>query len=537
MDLGDKASAAQLNSPQEFDMVPYCKVHYKQAVVSLLWAIKDNDEQRRRQLLFGSIEFVPSYLGDQFGCDEQKKIIKPYRLFFKRQVVSVEHAIELFDNAAENGTIPVPGQNDLINIIPEGIDSSTIISLPGVGKTSFNRDIPFLLGAFRFEGAQTNHLMFSERPSPLEVFVCKDNVSKWLNDRMLWRLDKNLEYVASFNLVLPNPYFSHSAIRLIPSSYAAAVESVVLKINHDCNDKNLTAIVAERANGEYGIIRHFKLIDNEIPLSLQGLGDEVEYTILDSYGRVLARNEFSNFMRSITTNINFAGRGEMIKCQDGKLQLIHRSQYRPSVVSDPILETEEYRARTKVSTIKLERELAEKAKNQHLYFNNQADAERFIRKEIINQANESVVIVDPYFSLKTVDMFIDKVVNPDVAVSVICTAKGWSQKPPPGSSEGKASYKARQYRELKSKIDSLRNRGYNISVTVVGRRQLHDRFICVDGNEVWMIGASLDKTTGSLTAIAKLANGNGFLHELMRLFENAHKTDFDKREDVRYATT
>lgn len=517
---------------KHFDLATYCAEHYDSAVLTLVWIVKEHDEASRRQLLFGSVEMIPHYLGKQNDHKSRIKSFLSHKTYFSRYVVSVDDALKVYWNAQKTGAVSIPGSENVIHIIPERYADSNIVVLPDIDGTVFNGKLPFVQAAFRYDGAQTNHVMFPIRPSELEEFISNPKVSAWLQNRMFWRLDEHLEYLASMNLVLPNPYFSHSATKLLHDDPASTKETVCLRVNHDCTGKNLKVIFSERSNGEYGTVREFPLQGSEMTIPLHGMADEVGYAIIDEYGRILAHSDFHSYIRSISTHISIGAKGVLKKCLDGKGQMVTRSRYNPVVHSDALIDSDEYRMRAKLTAIGIERELEEKARDQHFYFKKQAEAERFIRGKIIHMANESLLIIDPYFSLDTVNNFIEDVVNYDVEVSVICTDKGWDKTTVTCVEDGKKTTKKvskqDRYKELKKKIDQLRHSGYKISITVVGERQLHDRFVCTDGIDAWMLGASLDKPTESLTAIAKLANAPGVLRALSDFENAADKTDFDK---------
>lgn len=532
MDGSNNVTGIETNPNSGFDLATYCKENYDSAVMTLAWIVKEHDETSRHQLLFGSIEMIPHYLGRQIGHKSRIKTFFSYKTYFTKYVINVADALKIYREAQKTGMVSIPGFDNLIHIIPEQYSDSNIVVLPNQDGTTFNGKLPFLQAAFRYDGAQANHIMFPQRPSELEEFISIPKVSEWLKDRMFWRLDEHLEYLASMNLVLPNPYFSHSATKLLHDDPASSKETVSLRVNHDCSGKNLKVIFSERSNGEYGSVREFSLQGSEITIPLQQMADEVGHTIVDEYGRILAHSGYNSFIRSISTHISIGAKGVLKKCLDGKGQIVTRSHYNPIVHSDPLIDSDEYRIRAKLTAIRVERELEEKARDQHLYFRKQAEAERFIRGKIIHMANESLLIVDPYFSLDTVKKFIEDVVNYNVEISVICTDKGWDKMTISAVEDGgkikKELSKKDRYEELKKKINELRANGYKISITVVGERQLHDRFVCTDGIEAWMLGASLDKPTESLTAIAKLANAPGVLRELSDFEKAAAKTDFDK---------
>lgn len=492
MQADSQTNASVAGNGVGFDLESYCKGNYKQAVLSLTWVAEGNGNTKSRQFLFGYIEFVPRFLGNQIGTEKFEDAT--LHLCHQRFTLTVEHALALYKGAAETGRVAIPGTDEEISIVPQDVDDAAIIETPGNGATVYNGNLPFLLGAYRYAGAQFSSIMPLARLHTLEDLVTEPANAKWLKEHLLWDIAGNLEYLASFNLVLPNPYFTSIHARLEDHCSTTTGARVEFFLNRDPAGKSLKLLAMERANGYYGEMHVMTLDRPSFSVDFSGYIEELEYTILDHYGRILHRSEFSPFLRCIVTNFSVSGGKVGVKGLDGKHRTFQRSNNSSIVCSSADSESDACRLSRKICDIRFEKKAAEDAKNQRFFHNEQAEAITLMQG-IVNGAKKEVLIIDPYFSKKTANWYIP-LTNYDVRVKVVCTSKAWLKS-------------IAKYNALKRCIEDLRQKGHDIEISLVHEEDLHDRFICIDGSEAWIIGASMDKRNGKLTTVAKLQNGAG----------------------------
>lgn len=500
-----------------FDLKAYCKEHYREAVLTLAWTIAPKDNSNHRRLIFGLIEMIPSFLGAQRGCDEQRTKIRNWKLFFKREIVDVSNALALFERTADSGYILPPFQKTRINILPKSVQGQTSIRTPLWG-TAYNNNPPFRRTFYA--SAQMSHVMATGRLPDLEKLVGIETVAAWLKDRLYFNLSGNLEYLASFNLVLPNPYYCHSQMRLLPHSGQHGEDSIRLSLDRDCSQKELHVRIIERTNNELLPSRQMEAERDSMIIPLHGIGDEVGVEMTDKWGRILDSHDPTPFIRAFDLNFSVQTSTKKYICRDGVPHNVARTSNTQTLIADRNPESAFAQLNRKLVDLRIERDAAEKAKDQHLFYGNVGEHERFIRK-LVTKARKTLLIIDPYFSLKTVDMYLEAA-NDNVQTKIVCTTKGWES-----DIKHKSKEKEKYYRKLKERVDELRRKNFQIEIRVVGKHQIHDRFICIDGDAAWMLGASMDKPKGSLSAIVKLANGKGVNKYLANCIEKAPGQPFD----------
>lgn len=505
---------SEMREISPFDLKTYCEEHYREAVLTLVWTIAPKDNSNHRRLIFGLIEMIPSFLGEQSGCDEQKTKIKNWKLFFKREIVDVTKALALFEGTADLGYILSPFQ-EAINLLPKSAQGLTYVRMPPQG-IAYNDNLPFR--RMFYSSAQLSHVMVNGRLPDLEKLVGVEAVAAWLKDRLYFNLSGNLEYLASLNLVLPNPYYCHSQIRLLPHRGQHGEDCVRLSIDRDCSQKELYVRIIERTNNELLPSRQMEMERDSMIIPLHGIGDEVGFEMTDKWGCILDRDDPTPFIRAFDLNFSVKTSTKKFTCRDGAPHNIARTSNTRTLISDKNPESAFAQLSRKLVDLRIERDAAEKAKDQHLFYGEAGEHERFVRN-LVNKARKSLLIIDPYFSLKTVNMYLEAA-NDNVQTKIICTTKGWEN-------DTECKIKGKYYQKLKERVDELRRKNCQIEIMVVGKKQFHDRFICIDGEAAWMLGASMDKPNRSLTAIVKLANGKGVNKYLANCIEKAHGQSFD----------
>ena len=497
------------NRHEAFDIDRYCCAHYRQVVFTAVFSfIKGYGE-----LMFASLEFIPKFLGACYGLnDEQEVKVGDRRLYFLRHVIDdVSEALEMYRQTTQTGQIQMSWQNDSpINIIPygplpktspdgaftlDGVEESdsqskpSLVYFPRLEEPFYVDNPPFRKSTFR--GALVSHIMLNGRNRGLEKFLSDKAISQWIEDRLMWPLNENLEYLGSFSCIFPNPYYCRSHMRLVPQTNGGK-DSVRVMFDRDCSRQGLMMQLEERVSLNLGPVRAVPIDSRIVEVELTGCCDEVGYKVVDRDGLILEYHDFAPFIRGINVNFSLIKPRKIKKhlgdatvpCSELQIPGCHNKD-----VEVPELELQHKRARFRFA-----REAKEKAKFQYLYFCRKEEAERRIWG-IVASAREKLTIVDPYFSNTSIEDFIEDL-NDQIEVSVCCSS---------GALKGKESnYPGKQ---LLEKIERLVRDKRKITVEVAGHSYIHDRFIIVDGREAWLLGSSMATLGDSLSAIIKLENG------------------------------
>ena len=158
---------------------------------------------------------------------------------------------------------------------------------------------------------------------------------------------------------------------------------------------------------------------------------------------------------------------------------------------------------------------------QHLFKHEKPrEAEELIR-ELIQQAKERVIIIDPFFATLELFKYVLAIPSP-VDVTIVtgnepmrCDSK-YSTTEETIVSTG---------REILSQIDSFQKKfgGYTIKVDVMtGDNVIHDRFLIID-DQVWFSGNSLNNIGDRASMMIRLPNPQELLDYLDELKEETSK--------------
>lgn len=493
-----------------FDIDRYCCEHYRQVVFTAVFSfIKGYGE-----LMFASLEFIPKFLGACYGLnDEQEVKVGDRRMYFVRHVIDdVSEALEMYRLTTQSGQIQMSWQNGKpINMIPYGpvpktspdgvgtldgveeLDTQSELSLvyfPRLEEPFYIDNPPFRRSTFR--GALASHIMLNGRNRGLEKFLSDKAISQWIEDRLMWPLNENLEYLGSFSCIFPNPYYCRSHMRLVPQTNGGK-DSVRVVFDRDCSRQELMMQLEERVSLSLGSVRSIPIDRRIVEVELTGCCDEVGYKVLDKNGHILECQDFAPFIRGINLNFSLIKPRKIKKHLDDVIVPCSELQIPGS--NNKNVEVPELELQHKRAVFRFAREAREKARFQYLYFCRREEAERRIWG-IVASAREKLTIVDPYFSITSIEAFIEDL-NDQIEVSVCCSSGALKDKE--SNSAGKL---------LLEKVERLVRNRRKITVEVAGHSYIHDRFIIVDGRESWLLGSSMATLGGSLSAIIKLENGD-----------------------------
>ena len=241
-------------------------------------------------------------------------------------------------------------------------------------------------------------------------------------------------------------------------------------------------------------------------VDLMAMSDEVGYCVVDKSGTVIDWQDFAPFLRKIVIGYDIVSSTEQFRCKDGKVQCCSKSSHIEQQLKDESEKLPEMVLHDRLATMAYARDLKFKTKEQYVYLPNHAgDAERRIR-EIINAAKRKLVIIDPYCSSMTAEMYF-RALNHGVRLYVYCTRKGFDVNESGISSEGDGIH-------FKAFIDQHVKTGGEIEVWICDKSALHDRFIIIDDDEVWMLGSSMTTIGNSLSVIVRLDCGHVVMEEL-----------------------
>lgn len=462
------------------------KSNYKQAVITCAWFVAGG----YRQMIFGMVDFIPKFLGDEQGIAEQGIKVKDRRMYHVRHVTSVEEGYRWYSGAIETGAVEMPWDDPSKRIALCGENETFgMVESAQFPTTRYNDTAPFRTKLW--SGAQMHHFMPATLSGELEKFIASDtSVANWLEERLLWSIDKHSEYLGSMDFVLPNPYFCRCHVRLNHPNGGAS-ESVAVQLDRDCEDKNLSIYLQTRTLGEYGNVdvKRLPLADNVL-FPASRVVDALGYVIVDETGQVLDRQDYTSFLRQINVSLFCQDPSRPVKSRDGSIQVISQA-VRESIQIGDDKNIPELKLHNKICDIRQSREDENQGRDQHFYYRDGGAAEAFLRK-IVLSAYEKLTIIDPYFSLSSIKMFLSTL-NHGVDVRIVTTADGIK-------TDGSVA-------AFQKAVKDMNCSDRRSEVIVAGNGQLHDRFMIIDDSDVWMLGSSMKSLGDSLSVIVKLKDG------------------------------
>ena len=499
---------------------------YPQAVITMCWAITCHEVSGTsgkipfRQLIFASVELIPNYVklskiaSNPVKEAEQNAKFVGIRIFFIRFVVSSAEGVDWYEKAVKGGFITMFWDEEKsVWLGPYGKDIR-LVSYPRYPETAFLSDSPIISKCWGH--AQVSHFMPIDPLDDLIGFISHQNVADWIDERLCWRLEENIEFLGSICLIAPNPYYFRSSCSLKHDLSGKNSDSIEFRVDRFPNDfaKKLKVVLAERFNGNgLGNIQHRYLEDSQpLVFSLRGRACETGYVVFDNYGTIWDMQNFAPFIRSISLEMGVIDKNLIFTCKDGEKQRIAKlCEVREMTIEVPEDSTKSIALSEKIVSI---RKGNRRTNGQFIYYRQSGEAERKIR-ELINSARKSVFIVDPYYSPQTAMLFLAATRSSEVKTTILCTAGGLKRRDD-GTDPGN---------ELLSFIQNADKNLYGIvEILVCPQVMLHDRFIVIDNSEVWLLGSSLNTLGDSLSVIVRLDNPKASISHVLDTIVNDPQT-------------
>lgn len=463
---------------------------YAKAELTVVWICKNG----RRELVYGAVRFLPKFLGSEEPlCEQGVKIGGKFncRIYFIRHIVDVERGLLWYQDACQNHRVSMPWQDADEIIFPQTESGKdTFVSSPTLPETFYSDYASFR--SANGMGARVCHVMPSECLPFLEDLLSREEVAQWVDDRLLWKLSDNVEYLGSLHFVMPNPYYFKLHVRLMPvTDESNRRERVHFWFDRDCSDCGLSLRVEEKVRGELGSVTNIPISSQDFTHELSGIADELAYSVIDKNNIIVERQGAHSFIRKIVSAISVGTDVDVANRAGQTIKTWRQQHTQPAVFCDDE-DIPELQLKGNVIRLRSIRDRKEKPKDQYIYYQDENGADYRI-KEIVGRAKRSLIIIDPYFSHRGIDCYV-KCVAYNVAVKIICSPEGLKQ-------EDRGA-------ELSRKVAALNKHDYSISVYVTGNSHIHDRFILVDDTECWLLGSSVQSLGGSLSVIVKLLNGS-----------------------------
>lgn len=485
---------------------------YAEALLSIFWTTEQLASPNKvyRRLIFASIEMIPEYWKSEGEVPEQRiKVSKTKRLYFIRVKRPSLEAFRIYEDIIRTNRLKMFWQADgsFIDLSsPEDVNAP-FVNLPQLPLFSTTHDLP--IASTHWGVVRANHFMPCNRPLDLERWLNDEAIIKWLNDRLMWRLDEHIEYLSSVNLILPNPYYFRSRCQLekIAGGSGESVTVSLGKMNEAAEGK-LHLYFCEKINDEFANFSIFE-IDTSINIPLSGKADEVGYFIVADGIGLIDYSEFCSFIRSISFTMDMTESKHVVSVHGGDTYEVAKRTSMEHMISDEKdKDCPELKLANKIVEIRRTRkkkEVAEKLQ-QRIFYRSEDEARNFVR-DILNSARHDIMIIDPYFSNAEICNYLPAVpsvkINIQILTSSECLRLFHKNKEESGAKEKcEGEYVAEKIHELSEK-----NLIPGVNVEVMSHSMdFHDRFIVIDNKQVWLSGNSFNRLGDRASIMLQLPN-------------------------------
>ena len=479
---------------------------YGFALLTLLWVTSDG----KNYLGFGALDFFPKELIECTQIEKnslslaQKNGLADMEINFCRVKLSCEEALKLYDSCRSTGKFILPCDSAEI-LMQEGCDAAPMefSALPNftVDKRRNENLCPFLAESW---GCCRMHHLLPNAISPQTLMITEyEKPIEWMKERLLWDISMYPELLGSMHLILPNPLIRNMTERLIPDSPNKVAVCFELRCGKTLSDlKGVKFLAIER--GVFGI-RNVQeqslseLKNTSFIVTLSGNNTEEFATALyDDDRGLLDWSAFGNFIMGFDIDMRVADAKRRIFIP-GSESFYDVTSYKTVDKIKSDTKEDSWGKRFYFQQMKRTEGKYAKKFGQHLFkHGNPDEAEIFIR-ELIQQAKEKVIIIDPFFSTPELFKYVFGIPSP-VDVTIIAGDKLKNKKMLP------------QIANFQKKFTE-----YKINVKVMtGKNIIHDRFLIID-DQVWFSGNSINNIGSKASMLIRLPNPQELLDYLDEL--------------------
>ena len=421
------------------------------------------------------------------------------------EIASVGDAIKAFDKPLENFVID--GQEiSYINTSfvkePSGnyplVFASNLCTDKGVASILPKRKSGLLVWCQIDNERKTDNKFISATVTK-EMSAMQELTFEWLGFDII----QKREHVGNIYLSAPNPYF-----REVETSLSTDPIGVFYKIlTRNKNFEPLKFRIIDKHGDAIALDKTFEITKQADLIELPHEPHLFELRIYNQDDDLIAIHEPATFLRSIKfgMSIKQADFHVKVEADNGNKEFVVEkfSKVKPSDVG----KTKDFNPEYYFKNADKERQHIELAERKEFIFYSGAkdeseksklkDNAKSIIREIINNANDTCYLCDPYFSSIDIVEFAFQIKNSGVKIKILNSKEDISKKEAKKIATTIKEYNSKPFGKIEVRI--LR-----------GNSILHDRFIVTDKN-VWFIGSSFNEFGKRATCIAKVPDSSGKL--------------------------
>jgi hypothetical protein len=475
----------QEETPLPASLLDTFESDYGQAVVHLAW--DRHSETNERTLLFAFVELLPIEIPPPIDDYDPKsprcyKRLDKHYVYVRHAVMTAKQALDWY-LACRAGTATTP----------EGVplrlaDLGEEPAWPGLIATSDEATtIPFCPPWMQHP--RTHHLL------PLADFDFQalwtadeqTEARKWLQGRLHFDLGKYPEYWGSIHLLAPNPVYRKLHTRLQPRGTTS--ESVLLKFQPRAGQsvEGLEVRFAEKDPWGVTASRRIPVESRLLRMNFEREVTAVSVEVMDpKRGFLKTTKQSHTFVKTFQIDVSLAHKA--IIRTSGKSFEVMRSSAPERRIGGT--NTSIPKARLRLSSGHYARKQQATAKTQdQRWFRDQKEEAQAYLQSLLNEADEQVLVVDPYFGAEELVQFALAVGRSDIPIRLLTSSEILKE---PVSKQSDIE-KGAQLWDVFGQVQRLEHiNPFEIRVMPGKKPAIHDRFLVVD-KRIWLIGSSLNE--------------------------------------------
>lgn len=514
--------------------------HYKWAEVRLITCF--DKALKSPRLIFCTVTLHPNFVPkpeSMQGVVHSKGTQE--KLYFRRVVMSAEHAVEWYSGLTENSQTSIPTteseretHDGKAFICPNLLNEMQwpSLAMPLSKPADLTGFKTFNPAPFIGEINSRIHRKFGDTTDLLHL-IEDEKAIDFIERCAHINLAHYPEYLGSACLVTPNPLIQKVDNFLIRKENTEVVfhrfiarpgESLEgLKITLYEENNSLLTLVHTQDIPADGII------ELERPMCMGEYGYQVVH---EQYGLIL-QHQPTGFVRQVGLSMGVVGKQfEVTAPTSTKKNSAKQTYISPQVTtaneSTVGSDVVPHNFNGRVGLAAEHRRMRAMASEQNQKFfgvDNRKSAMDFIRN-LISKAKHKVIIADPYFSSLQITQFLYAISNVEVIIEVLTSQLAFT---------GKAENRVKQAKALKAELSHAEHetqRRIHIKVLTGSPPALHDRFLVIDNN-VWFMGNSLSDIGQRASMILKVPYPEEVVNELLVIQQAAIGLDeFVDKDDT-----
>lgn len=421
------------------------------------------------------------------------------------EIASVDEAINIFNKPIDSFVI----DGNKISFINTSFVKEPFGEYPLVFASNFYTDkgvasiLPKrksgLLAWCQIDNERKTDFQFISSTISKEMLAIQQLTTEWLGFDII----QKREHIGNIYLSAPNPYFREVEISLSTNPTGVFYKILARKKNFE----PLKFRIIDTHGNAIAFDKTFEINDQAGLIELPHEPHLFELRIYNQDDDLIAIHEPATFLKSIQLGMSMKQADFHVKVEtdNGNKEFVVEkfSKERPTIIG----KSKDFLPEYYFKNADKEREHIELAQRKEFIFYQGAKKEeeksklkenaKTVVREIINDANDTCYLCDPYFSSMDIVEFAFRIKNSGVKINIL---------------NSKGAVSKEEAEKIVSVINEYNSKPFGkIEVRILrGNSILHDRFIVTDKN-IWFIGSSFNEFGNRATCIAKVPDSSGKL--------------------------